>query len=132
MMMVKEVGRLGVLGRGAFQKSSCPSWEGSAVNFPALSSVLEGQQIASDHLFSTVDNALQSAFVLDSGSSAPDGDGGGEDGFSDGGVEVHYHYLWQIEFLQLLQEVHALLNLLSEAAYKLYRIISSLSPADSF
>ncbi len=36
---------------------------------------------------------LQSALVLGSGSgsSVPDGDGGGEEGLNDGGVKVHQH-----------------------------------------
>ena len=44
---------------------------------------------------------LQSALVLSSGSSVPDGDGGGEDGLDDGSVEVYHHHLWQVELLQL-------------------------------
>lgn len=31
-----------------------------------------------------------------------------EDGLNDGGVEVHHHCLWQVEFLELPQEVHPL------------------------
>ncbi len=60
---------------------------------------------------------LQSA--LGSGSSVPDGDGGGEDGLHDGGgdgVEVHHHCLWPIEFLQLPQEVYPLLCFFVEGA----------------
>ena len=48
------------------------------------------------------DETLHSAFVLGSGSSVPDGDGGGMDGLNDGCVEVHHHCLWKVEFLQLL------------------------------
>ena len=45
--------------------------------------VLEGrQQIAADHLLSSAEDALQSALVLGSGSSVPDGDGGGRDGLN--------------------------------------------------
>ena len=44
------------------------------------------------HLLSSVDDTLQPALVLGSGSSVPDGDGGGEDGC----VEVHHHFLWQV------------------------------------
>ena len=40
--------------------------------------VFEGRQIASDNLLSSADDTLQSALVLGSGSSVPDGDGGGE------------------------------------------------------
>ena len=40
--------------------------------------VLEGRQIAANHL-SSADDMLQSALVLGSGSSVSDGDGGGED-----------------------------------------------------
>ena len=41
--------------------------------------VLKGsQQIAADHLLSSAEDALQSALVLDSGSSVPDGNGGGD------------------------------------------------------
>jgi len=57
--------------------------------------VLERLQIAANHLLNRANNTLQSALVLGSGSSVPDGDGRGEDGLNDGGVEVHHHYLWQ-------------------------------------
>ena len=40
----------------------------------------QGWEVASDHLLCRVDDALQSALVLGSGCSVPDGDGGGEDG----------------------------------------------------
>lgn len=56
-----------------------------------------------------MDNTLQSVLVLSSCSSVPDGDGGGEDGFSDDGLQVRHQ--WQVEHLQLLQEVNPLLNL---------------------
>ena len=46
----------------------------------------------------------------------PDGDGGGEDGLDDAGVEVHHHCLWQVELLQLPQEVHPLLSSFGEGA----------------
>ena len=55
---------------------------------------------------------LQSALVLGGGSSVPDGDGGGEDGLNDECVEVHYH--WQVEFIQLPEEVNPLLSFLDE------------------
>lgn len=38
------------------------------------------------------------------------GDGGDKDGLNDGSVEVHHHCLWQVEFFELLQEVHPLLR----------------------
>ena len=39
---------------------------------------------------------LQFATVLQSAAvGSPDGDRRGEDGLSDGGVEVHHHRLWQ-------------------------------------
>ena len=63
--------------------------------------VLEGRQIAADHLLSCADDTLQSALVLGSGKIVPDGDRGGEDGLNDGCVEVHHHCLLQVEFLQL-------------------------------
>ncbi len=69
-----------------------------------------------DHLLSRVNDTLQPAPVLNSGSSVPDGDGGGEDGLNDGGVEVHHHCLWQVELLQLPQEVHPLLGFFGEGA----------------
>jgi len=40
-----------------------------------------------------------------------DGDGRGEDRLNDGGVEVHHHCTWQVEFLQLPQEEHPQLPL---------------------
>ncbi len=73
--------------------------------------VLETWQITANHLLSRVDDTLQSN--LGSGSSVPDGDGRGEDGLNNGGVEVH-HCLWQVELLQLPQEVHPLLGFLVE------------------
>ena len=77
--------------------------------------VLERRQIAANHLLCRPNDTLQSALVLGGGSSVPDGDGGGEDGLDDGGVEVHHHH-WQVEFLQLPQEVHPLLGSLDEGA----------------
>ena len=83
---------------------------------PGGMQVLEGRQVAADHLFSISDDTLQSAPVFDGSSSVPDGDGGGEDGLYDGGVEVHHHGLWQVELFQLPQEVHPLLCLFGDAA----------------
>ncbi len=51
--------------------------------------VLERWQIAANHLLCRANDTLQSALVFGSGSSIPDGDGGGDDGLNDGGVEVH-------------------------------------------
>ena len=45
--------------------------------------VLEGRQIAANHLLSSADDTLQPALVLGTVSSVPDGDGG-EDGLNDG------------------------------------------------
>ncbi len=56
-----------------------PGWEGSATIFPS-------------HL-----KVLQPALVLGSGRS--DGDGGGEDGLNDGGVEVHIIVFGRLNFL---------------------------------
>ncbi|KAF7651031.1 hypothetical protein LDENG_00117000, partial [Lucifuga dentata] len=50
------------------------------------------------------------------GSSVPDGDGGGEDGLNDGGVEDYHHSRWQFELLHLPREVHPLLGFLGEGA----------------
>ena len=69
---------------------------------PGAVQVLKGWKVAASRHLS---RALQSALVLSSGSSIPDGDGGGEDGLDDGSVEVHHHRLWQVELLQLPQEV---------------------------
>ena len=41
-----------------------------------------GWNIAANHLLSRAHDKLQSALVLSSGSSVPDGDGGGEDGLT--------------------------------------------------
>ena len=78
--------------------------------------VLEGWQVASDYLLSTADDALESVYVLGCGSGIPDGDGGGEDGLNDGGVEVHHRGLWHFEFLQLPHKVHPLLRLFGESS----------------
>lgn len=51
--------------------------------------VLEGWQIAANHRLGRVNDMLQSAIVLGSGSSILGGDEGDKDGFSEGGVEVH-------------------------------------------
>jgi len=48
---------------------------------------------------------LQSVFVFGSGSSIPDGDGGGENELKDGSVEVYQHCLWQLELLELPKEL---------------------------
>lgn len=64
-----------------------------------------------DHLLGRIDDALQSALVLGSNCSEPDGDGGGEDGLNNGSVELHHYSLWQ-----LLQEVHPLLGFGDEGA----------------
>lgn len=48
---------------------------------------LEGRQIAANHLLCKPNDALQSAPVLGAGGSEPNGDGGGQDGLSDGSVE---------------------------------------------
>ena len=61
--------------------------------------VFEGRQIAANHLLSSAGDTLQRALVFGSGSSVPDGDGGGEEGLNDGCVEVYHHCLWQVQFL---------------------------------
>jgi len=53
------------------------------------------QDLYANHLLSRANDMLQSALVFGSGSSVPDGDGGGEDGLDDGSVELHQHCLWQ-------------------------------------
>ena len=75
---------------------------------PGAVQVLKEWSVAANHLLSRVYDTLQSAFILSSGSSVPDSDGGGEDGLDNGSVEVHHHCLWQVELLQLLQEEHPL------------------------
>ena len=59
---------------------------------------------------------LQSGLVLGRGSSVPNGDGGDDIGLNDRRVEVHHHRLWQVEFLQLPQEVPPLLGFFDEGA----------------
>ena len=83
---------------------------------PRGEQVLKRWKIAANHLLGRTDDTLQSAFVIGSGSSIPDGDAGGEDGLDDAGVEVHHHCLWQVELLQLPQEVHPLLSSFGEGA----------------
>ncbi len=63
--------------------------------------IQERWQIAISHLLCRANAMLQPALVLGSGSNIPDGDGEGEDGLNDCGVEVHHHCLWQVEFPQL-------------------------------
>ena len=52
--------------------------------------VLEGRQIAANHLLRRADDTLHPALVLGSGSSVPDGDGGGED------TSVHFRTWWSL------------------------------------
>ncbi|MEQ2248413.1 hypothetical protein ILYODFUR_018925 [Ilyodon furcidens] len=75
---------------------------------------LEKRKTAANHPLCKVNDMLQPALVPDGGSIVPDGDGGGENGLCDGGVEVQHCY-WQAELLQLPQEVHSLVSLLGEA-----------------
>ena len=90
----------------------CPGGDLSCTpHSPGGVQVMQGWEVASDHLLCRVDDALQSALVLGSGCSVPDSDGGGEYGLTDGWVEVHHHCLWQTEFLQLPPEVHPLFAL---------------------
>lgn len=60
---------------------------------------MQGWEDTSDHLFSQVDDTLQSALVLGSRCSAPD-DNGGKDELNGGSVELHHYCLWQAEILQ--------------------------------
>lgn len=76
---------------------SCPSQRCGCVQ------VLQG--IAANHLLIGMDDTLQSGFVLGSGSSVVDGDGGGEERLNHGGVKLYHHGLRQVIFLQLVQEV---------------------------
>ena len=95
---------------GVGQYLSCPP------QGPGGMQVVEGWQIAADHPLCRADDTLQPALILGCGCGVPDGDGGGEDGLDDGGVEVHHHRLWQVEFLQLPQEEHPLLCFFDEGA----------------
>ena len=69
--------------RGIGYNLSCPPQRPGGIQF------LERRQIAANHLLSRTDITLQSALVLSSGCSLPDGDGTGEDGL-DGSVEVQH------------------------------------------
>ena len=71
---------------------------------PRAVQVLKEWKVAANHLLSGVYDMLQSALVLSSSSSIPDGDGGVENGLDDGRVEVHHHHLWPFDLLQLPQE----------------------------
>ena len=74
--------------------------------------VPEGWQIAVDHLLSTANDMLQSALVPGSGSGAPDGDGGSDDGLDDGRLNFfncrgkyilcwmfisHFIFVWNVQ-----------------------------------
>ena len=85
-----------LLPEGSSWNREWPGWEESATNFLTRLRVLEvcrSSRVGRLHLLSSADDTLQSALVLGSGSSVPDGDGGGEDGLNDGCVEVHHHCL---------------------------------------
>lgn len=58
---------------------------------PGGMQVLEGWQIAADHLFITSDDMLLSALLLSSCSSTPGHGKGSEDGLSGGGTQMHHH-----------------------------------------
>lgn len=96
------------LGLRCWPQSSCTP------QVPGGVQVLEGWQIATDHLLSRTNDTLQSALVLSTGSSILHGDGEGEDELQphlhqqDGGIEVHHP--------QLLQKVDPLLGFLGEGA----------------
>ncbi|MEQ2311490.1 hypothetical protein AMECASPLE_020593 [Ameca splendens] len=81
---------------------------------PRSMQFLKRRKIAANHPLCRANDTLQLSFVPDGGSSVPDGDGGGENGLNDGGVEGHHYCLWQAELLQLPQEVHSLQSLLGE------------------
>ncbi|XP_058255048.1 uncharacterized protein LOC131359304 [Hemibagrus wyckioides] len=78
--------------------------------------LLERWKTAADHLLSRVDDTLKLGLVPGCSCSKPDCDGGCEDRFDDSGVEVHQHLLREEKLLQLPQEIHPLLSLLSEGA----------------
>ena len=57
---------------------------------PGVEQVKGRRQVAVDGLLGWPNDPLQSAFVLGSGGSEPDGDWWGEDGLNDGCVELHF------------------------------------------
>lgn len=54
--------------------------------------VMDGRHFSANHLLSRANDMLQSALVLGSGSSLLGGDEGGENGLSDGGLEILCYY----------------------------------------
>jgi len=88
--------------------------------------VLEGRQIAANRPLSRANDALQPGPVLGSTVSVPDGDGGAEDGLDAGGVEVHHHCLWQVEFPHQPREEHPLLSLLRDVKLMLWNDITDI------
>ena len=84
---------------------------------PGGEQVLERWQIAPNHLLSRTNYTLQSAFVLGSGSSLPDG--GGEDGSSLGLILEHFLKFLLKCFVRTsedLRQIHERLKMCSYAA----------------
>lgn len=81
---------------GACNNFICPPQSAGDVQ------LLVRTQIVLNHVFTRTADMKQPAFVLGCGSSVPDGDEGGEDGFNDGGAELHHLRLWQVLILQPL------------------------------
>lgn len=75
--------------------------------------VLERWKPTANHLFSSTRNALLSVYVPGSGASEPHSD---QDGLNGGWVELNQHLSWQLELLQLPQEVHPPLGLFDAGA----------------
>lgn len=81
-----------LLADGSVSNSLCLGWEGSATTFlltsESWSATGPGAMSDCSQSLSLQNDKLQTALVLDSGSSIPDCDGEGEDGLSVGGVDV--------------------------------------------
>lgn len=52
--------------------------------------ILEGWQVTGNYRLCRQNNTLQSALLCDSGSRIPDGDGRGDNGLCDDGVEMYH------------------------------------------
>ena len=100
-----------LLPEGSMAKRRWPGCVGSAMIFLALPTVLLVNRASREGKGQPI---TLSAERISRCSREPDDDGEGDDGLSDGRVEVNQHGPWEVEFPQLPQEKQYFLGLLCE------------------